>query len=141
MWGLIKKLFVKEDPEAHHVKNFDEETADLKHKDFRKAGLHSIETEKIVGSVGRAHELDDNFRYRDRRATGRYQRIEASMAQGKPMEPIKVLKVKRDKRETQYFVMDGHHRVSHAKQHHFDEINAEITEVVESPEDGETAEE
>jgi hypothetical protein len=117
-------------PKKSTLRSYYEDTSDLPEKEYHKVGTLPIPTEKIVGSVDRAHELDSQFHYIGRRVTGRFKRVDAAMREGKPQEPIKVLKVKRDKRETQYYVADGHHRVASAKAHHFDQINADITEVI-----------
>ena len=111
------------------IKSFDKMAADIPSKHYRKVGIQSIEINRIIGSIGRAHDLDANFFYRNRRDTERHKRVEAAFLQGKPMQPIQVLKLERSREDTQYFVMDGHHRVAIAKKHGCDTINAEVTEV------------
>jgi len=125
---MLRKI-IKRLAEKSFVRSFYDDTADIPDKEYHKVGTQPIPTRKIVGSVDRAHELDGDFHYKGRRMTGRFKRVDSAMVEGKPQEPIKVVKVKRDKRETQYYVADGHHRVANAKSHHFDEINADITEV------------
>lgn len=132
--GLFKKLLGDDDADKK-VKSFDEETADMPVKEVRKQGVASIAVGKIVGSVGRAHELDGRFRYRKRAVTRRYQSIEQAVQSGRPMDPIKVLKVKRKRRDTEYYVVDGHHRVAHAKLHGYHDINADVSEVIDTDED------
>lgn len=134
MWTWLKRLLLGSKNEDI-VKSFDEATADIPHKEFRRIGQRSIETDKIVGSVGRAHELKSNFRYRERTTTGRYRSVEAAMREGKPMGPIKVVRVKRKRRDTEFYVVDGHHRVAEAKRHGLSEMNAEVTDVVIPSED------
>jgi|GEM_PF-3015596 len=127
----------KTDPHARdsRIRSFEDDTSDMEQKDYTHSGVKSIRTSKIIGSVGRAHELDDQFRYRNRANTARYHYIEDAVRQGKPMEPIKVVKVKRDRGESEYYVMDGHHRVAHAKKKRLSQMNADITEVDIQPED------
>lgn len=62
---------------------------------FRKLGMAAVPIEKIVGSVGRAHDLDKRFRYRGRAITERYQQATVNMEKGEPRQPIKVYKLKR----------------------------------------------
>ncbi|HLA42995.1 MAG TPA: ParB/Srx family N-terminal domain-containing protein [Aggregatilineales bacterium] len=119
-----------EDKKQKMLKSFEEETAHLHIEAVRKPGIVSIEIDKIVGSVGRAHELDKNFHYRKRAKTERYHIIEDAMRSGKPMEPVKVFKLKRGRETSEYYVVDGHHRVAQAKQHGYTEINADVTEVI-----------
>jgi hypothetical protein len=135
MKGLMKKFFGDENDPEKRVKSFDEETADMPEKEIQKRGMASIAVSKIVGSVGRAHELDGRFRYRRRAVTQRYKAIELMVQEGRPMEPIKVLKVKRKRRDTEYYVVDGHHRVAHAKLHGYQDINADVSEVMDTDED------
>jgi hypothetical protein len=130
MFAWLKKIFGTRG-EDDRVKSFYQETDDLGEKDFRFSGIKFIPTEKIVGSVGRAHELDKRFNYRKRANTGRYRRVAQSARDGKPMNPIQVVRLKRDpKKDTQFFVMDGHHRVAYAKKRKFPGMNAEVTDVV-----------
>jgi hypothetical protein len=111
------------------IKNFDKEAGDIPNKQYRKIGVQFIETNLIVGSVGRSHELDEKFFYKGRPHDDRHKRIEADLLAGKPMQPIQVLKLQRCDDTVQYFVVDGHHRVAIAKKHGFKAINAEVTEV------------
>lgn len=126
MLAFFQKLLSKQ---VDQVKNFDTDTADMPAKHYHPVGVSSIETEKIVGSVGRAHELDSSFRYRHRIDTERYQRLNAAMNEGKPLDPIQVVKVKRGRSTSEYYVVDGHHRVAQAKQRHLPQMNANIVEV------------
>ncbi len=135
MWAWLKQLLGIGAGAEDKVKNFDDVTTDEEIEEYRKQGKQPIPTEKIVGSVGRAHELDQNFRYRKRGITGRYTSIADAMREGKPMEPIKVVKVKRERAKTEYYVVDGHHRVAEAKKRGLDEMNADITEAVIKPDD------
>lgn len=131
MLDWLKRLLGKaETDEQDGVKNFDAATADLNEKQYQRLGSRSIPTDKIVGSVGRAHELDENFRYRKRDDTGRYQYISEAIRQGKPADPIKVLRVKRQRQDSEYYVLDGHHRVAEAKKQNYREMNADVTDVV-----------
>ncbi|MFP4320878.1 MAG: ParB N-terminal domain-containing protein [Anaerolineales bacterium] len=122
-------------PSQENVKNFDEETASLRNKQFRHQGQRSIETDKIVGSVGRAHELDNRFRYRKRDDTARYHFISDAAREGRPTEPIKVVRVKRDRASSEYYVIDGHHRVAQAKRQKYENMNADITDLIAEEDD------
>jgi uncharacterized ParB-like nuclease family protein len=112
------------------VKDFDEIMSRIGVAEYQKLGLQSIPTDQIIGSVGRAHELDANFHYRTRAATARYHRLSEFLAEGRPIDPIKVLKVVYPSGKIEYYVVDGHHRVAQAKQSGFAEMNADVTEAV-----------
>jgi hypothetical protein len=123
MWSFNKSK------QTDSIKNFDKEAGDIPNKQYRKIGVQFIETNLIVGSVGRSHELNEKFFYKGRPHDDRHKRIEADLLAGKPMQPIQVLKLQCDEQVAQYFVMDGHHRVAIAKRHGLPSINAEVTEV------------
>ncbi len=129
----LRKLLFGTDSES--VKNFDDATADLRNKQFEHHGQRSIETDKIVGSVGRAHELDNNFRYRNRADTARYHFINGAAQEGRPSAPIKVVRVKRQRAQSEYYVIDGHHRVAQAKRNQYKQMNADITDVTGEEDD------
>src|SRR5688500_17681812 len=88
-----------------------------------EGGMKTIPAVKIVGSVGRAQNLRSDFFYRTGRAmTARFVSIGKAMEAGKVLPPIEVYKAKlrraQDGREierTEYYVVDGHHRVAMAK--------------------------
>ncbi len=119
----------RKNSKANSVKNFYQEVAGLSDKETRPVGVCSINITDIVGSVGRAEELDANFRFKNQGWTDRHQRIEQRVRQGQPMDPIKVFKVQSD-RQAEYYVVDGHHRVAVAKRSGFFSMNADVTEVV-----------
>ncbi len=102
---------------------------DIPNYDLKSRGVRSIDTADIVGSVGRAQELDCNFRPRGEPWTDRHRLLEAKMQRGEPTEPIKVFLVQREEK-AEYYVVDGHHRVALAKRNAFKELNADVTEVV-----------
>jgi len=127
MASWLKQFFSGDDDK---LKDFDQETAGLGIQELRKIGVQSIAIDKIVGSVGRAHELGKDFRYRERAITARYHSIEDALRVGKPMDPIKVFRLQRPGAAEEYYVVDGHHRVAQAKQHGYTDINAEVTDVI-----------
>ena len=129
MWALFKGNQTKQS--QNMIKTFDKEAGNIPDKQYSKLGLQSIETNLIVGSIGRAHELDENFFYKGRGQNERHKRVESDFLKGKPMQPIQVIKLQYPDKAIQYFVMDGHHRVAIAKKHRLPSINADVTEVTE----------
>lgn len=110
------------------IKDFYEEVVAEGRTVHAHLGRQDIPIRFIVGSVGRAHELDAQFRSKLRGWSERHQRIKMSMRQGKPLPPIKLFLLC-DKQSPAYYVVDGHHRVALSLQLGFDTINAEVTEV------------
>lgn len=85
-------------------------------------GPRSVPTEKVVGSVSRWQNLRSDFFYRHGQAiTARYKRVGEAMRQGLPLPPVELYKLRgpRDQKGTaavsEYYVVDGHHRVAMAR--------------------------
>ena len=101
-----------------------------------EGGMRTIPAEKIVGSVGRSHNLRSDFFYKTGQAmTGRFVRIGKAMQQGAVLPPIEVYKARLRRREgerevekTEYYVVDGHHRVAMAKKLGQDFLDAHVVE-------------
>lgn len=86
-------------------------------------GLRPIPVDKIIGSVARSSDFDDDFLPVSKHLEERWQSLEKRFPDGS-FPPISVFKV-----GEAYFVADGHHRVAIAKQRGYSFIDAEITEV------------
>lgn len=91
-------------------------------------GLRIVPVDDIVGSVNRWRDFDARFRIKNRSTMYRYQRIKQAVEQGKIMPPVILYKV-RDK----YYVVDGNHRVSVAKEVGQTYIDAEVIEFFPPP--------
>jgi len=104
-----------------------EEVADkLKLRVRADRGVHEIPVDAIVGSVGRYTDFTRTFMPRRPEDQERWARVKVAMEDpgGTGLEPIEVYKV-----GEAYFVLDGNHRVSIARQEGFEFIEAHITEV------------
>ena len=76
-------------------------------------GVQEIPLDKIAGSVApdaKTAEFDRSFLPVDRRTRDRWTRIYREMVEGDELPPIDVYKV-----DDRYYVIDGHHRVSVAR--------------------------
>lgn len=95
---------------------------------FRDAGEKLIPVAAIVGSVdGAAHLFDRSFRPVSDRAHARLASVLLAMRRGEALPPIEVWAWR-----SQYYVLDGHHRVAAARALGDDYIDARVTEVLES---------
>ncbi len=104
--------------------SFDEVRQRLRLHDERYIGLQEIPIDKIVGSVGRYKDFTRSFLPRTNAVRSRWQRLD-SMARGaEGFPPIEVYKV-----GEVYFVIDGNHRVSVARQLGAKTIEAYVTEL------------
>jgi hypothetical protein len=110
--------------DVHLILPFDEVIEALGRKSERRLGLRTIPLDAIVGTVDRTREFDRNFRPTTRRVRRRWQRIAEAIRRNQSMPPIDVYKV-----GDMYFVRDGHHRVSVARQLGLDVIEASVTEI------------
>ena len=94
----------------------------IKGQDY--VGLQAVELNKIVGSVGRYEDFDRAFRPRGNHTAERWVRVEMAFKKNIELPPVQLYKV-----GDAYFVQDGNHRVSIAKQHNRETIDAFVTEV------------
>ena len=124
----------REPDDVNVILPFDEVIAALGKRSERRIGLETIPLDSIVGTVDRTREFDRSFRPTSHRVRQRWERVARAMRKGEPMPPIEVYRV-----GELHFVVDGHHRVSVARQLGHDVIEADVTEIVtEVPVDRET---
>ena len=114
------------------ARGFDQEAASLGGVGSgRDLGLRIIPIDKIVGSVGRWQNLRSDFFYRKGDVTERFVRIGMAMRRGIDLPPIEVYKLKRpaddiDEAKSEYYVVDGHHRVAMARELGQDFLDANV---------------
>lgn len=89
------------------------------------AGLHEIPLEKVVGSVARYNDFDRAFIPRQRHTRQRWINIDIAKLTDVPLPPIEVYKIGEI-----YFVKDGNHRVSVAREKGQVFIDAQVTEII-----------
>jgi nucleotide-binding universal stress UspA family protein len=92
----------------------------------RSLGVRAVSLDCIVGSVGRARELEADFRPRSAtRLSLRYRDLRRSMERGAEVPPVDLYKL-----DERYYILDGHHRVSIAIALGQLQIDAVVTEFV-----------
>jgi hypothetical protein len=91
-------------------------------------GVHQIPIENIIGSVGRYHDFDRAFLPRRNEIAPRWMNVDRAHLTDVELPPIEVYKV-----GEAYFVKDGNHRVSVARDRGQAFIDADIIEI-EAPE-------
>jgi nucleotide-binding universal stress UspA family protein len=87
-------------------------------------GLHNIPLDAIVGSVGRAADYTRSFLPRQDDDEGRWAKVKIAMTGLVGLPPIAVYRI-----DQAYFVLDGNHRVSVARQMGAKYIQAYVTEI------------
>ena len=86
-------------------------------------GTRTVPVAQIGGSVGRCSEFDRDFMPARASMEERWKRIDRAFWRGEDLPPVSLYKV-----GNFYFVLDGHHRVSVARYHGVEWIDADVTE-------------
>lgn len=102
---------------------FEEVRQRLNLQNERSLGIQNIPLDKIVGSVGRYNDFSRSFLPRKSVNEHRWQQVSALARSDRGFPPIEVYKV-----GDVYFVIDGNHRVSVARQLKSPTIEAYVTE-------------
>jgi nucleotide-binding universal stress UspA family protein len=101
---------------------------DVRHKlrarGVASRGLRDIPLDAIVGSVGRYHDFTRNFLPKQDSDQDRWARVHLATHDLAGLPPIELYQI-----GEAYFVHDGHHRVSVARQLGAKEIQAYVTEI------------
>lgn len=103
---------------------YDEVRRELPLEGQRDRGLQTIPVDKIVGSVGRYRDFDRAFLPIQTVTSGRWKSISKARYQDIELPPIEVYKL-----GEVYFVKDGNHRVSVAREREQDFIDAYVIEI------------
>jgi hypothetical protein len=128
--GLVRRLLVRHGV----IKSFEHELqAGGGMAGRADAGLRTVDVRKVVGSVGRAETLRSDFFYRRGRAmTARFLRVGQAMQEGKTLPPLELYKLTRSPHAahaaplSEYYVVDGHHRVAMARKLGQDFLDAHV---------------
>jgi hypothetical protein len=86
-------------------------------------GRRTVEVSRIVGSVGKHEQFDQNFMPLSKASVEKWKRIDRAFCLGQELPAVSLLEL-----GGKYFVNDGHHRVSVARFHRVEWIDAEVTE-------------
>ncbi len=86
-------------------------------------GVKTIRVDQIAGSLNRYHEFDRAFLPKEDQLASRWQKVDRAFYQDVNLPPVVLYKV-----GDVYFVVDGHHRVSVAREQGQDFIDAEVRE-------------
>lgn len=122
----LQEVLAKLTGKSNELLSYDEVAQKLKLRVRADRGIHEIPINAIVGSVGRYTDFTRTFLPRRPEDQDRWARVKAAMVDpgGVGLEPIEVYKV-----GDAYFVLDGNHRVSIARQEGLEFIEAHVTEI------------
>jgi hypothetical protein len=88
-----------------------------------RRGIRVVDTDKIIGSVGRSKDFDRRFLPLRANTGERWKRVNVAFHRGVDLPPVSLYKL-----GDAYFVLDGNHRVSVARFHGLRTVEAEVTE-------------
>ncbi len=120
----VQEILARLTGKSNRLLSYDEVAEKLKLRGRVERGVRDIPLNSIVGSVGRYVDFTRTFLPRKTDDRDRWTRVKAAMEDGVGLPPIEVYKV-----GEAYFVIDGNHRVSIARQEGFKSIQARVIEV------------
>ncbi len=86
-------------------------------------GVKTVRVDQIIGSLNRYHEFDRAFLPKEDQLANRWQKVDRAFYEDVHLPPVVLYKV-----GEVYFVVDGHHRVSVAREQGQEFIEAEVRE-------------
>jgi hypothetical protein len=86
-------------------------------------GMKTVRVDQITGSLNRYHEFDRAFLPKEDQLASRWQKVDRAFYEDIHLPPVVLYKVGQV-----YFVVDGHHRVSVAREQGQEYIEAEVRE-------------
>jgi len=104
--------------------SFDDIKTRLRLREESYKGLQEVPVDRIIGSVGRYRDFTSQFLPKNPKMQERWSRVYAQANGMEGMPPIELYKV-----DDVYFVRDGNHRVSVARQLGQKSIEAHVTEL------------
>jgi hypothetical protein len=116
--------YLRRDPGSNQLLSFDEVKGTLGAIQQVHLGLREVPVSKIVGSVGRHRDFDRAFLPSKPDLGDRWKRIDQLMYKDQGLPPVSLYKI-----GDAYFVNDGNHRVSVARQQGVEMIDADVVEL------------
>lgn len=121
--AAIQEVIARITGRSNQLLSYEEVAEKLRLRISTERGIQNIPLKAIVGSVGRYTEFTRTFLPRSDSDADRWARVKTVMESASGFPPIDVYKV-----GEVYFVVDGNHRVSIARQSGFKFIEAHVTE-------------
>jgi hypothetical protein len=119
-----RKVIARVTGRGNELLPFEEVRRALPYRGQRDIGLQTVPLERVVGSVGRYRDFDRAFLPTQRLTTDRWVNISKARYKDVPLPPVELYKI-----GEVYFVKDGNHRVSVARDRHQADIDAYVTEI------------
>lgn len=122
--AALERLWNGVTGKSNELLSYEDVSRRLKIKGRSSGGVRDIPLDAIVGSVGRYNDFTRNFLPKHAGSQERWARVRAAADASTGWPPIEVYKV-----GDAYFVLDGNHRVSVARELGVETIQAHVTEV------------
>lgn len=119
-----RDLYSRLTRKCNHLLAFDQVRQGQPLKGQRYRGLQIVPIDSIVGSEGRSHDFDRAFFPRQTHTQERWISIDQAHHNQTPLPPVDLVKM-----GEMYFVRDGNHRISVARAHGQEFIDAYVTEI------------
>ena len=119
----IQEVIARFTGRSNQLLSYDDVAQKLRLRSRTERGIQNIPVEAIVGSVGRYTDFTRTFLPLNDSDRERWARVKAAMGGSLGLPPIEVYKV-----GDVYFVVDGNHRVSIARQEGLSTIEAHVIE-------------
>ena len=116
--------YLRRDPGSNQLLSFDEVKDALGVIQQIHIGFREVPVSKIVGSVGRHRDFDRAFLPSKPDLGTRWKRIDQLMHKAENLPPVSLYKI-----GDAYFVNDGNHRVSVARQQGVETLDADVVEL------------
>lgn len=122
--AVMEQLLARLSGRSADLLDYDDVRRKLRLQNTAARGLQEIPVDAIVGSVGRVQDFTRSFMPKQSSDARRWARVKAVMTDMTGVPPIEVYQV-----GDAYFVIDGNHRVSVARELGAPTIQAYVTEV------------
>jgi len=120
--GLINRIWSKITSKCCCLMHLSKVADSFSHSGGSYKGIKPVQIDRIQGSENRTTDLDNQFHPLREGARDRWMRISVLMMVGEPLPAVELIQVGDD-----YFVRDGHHRISAARALGLKHIDAEVT--------------
>lgn len=121
--AMLEQIFARLTGKSADLLSYEQVRQELRATGRKKRELKDIPLDAIVGSVGRYTDFTRSFLPRQDSDEGRWTRVQRAMTGLEGVPPIEVYQI-----GEVYFVLDGNHRVSVARQLGTPSIEAYVTE-------------
>ena len=108
--------------QVRQLKDLNRVAKGYQHSGHAEVGVRTVPLANIVGSLGRSGDFDRTFMPQNDRTRTRWINIDRAVHQDIPLPPVELYQV-----GDEYYVVDGHHRLSVSRAHGQQFVEARVT--------------